>query len=168
MLLSTAAGWSALTLFCLDNGGPLRITIRKTILLAFFVALQFAFCSCSLTKRKEMGERAVDQFHNQFNAGQYHEIYTQSDEGFRKSTSEADTVALFEAVRRKLGTVKNANQTTWHVNTTPAGPAGTVITLAYDVEYSEGKGIEQFVFQVRGDKALLRNYNVNSPLLITK
>jgi hypothetical protein len=112
-----------------------------------------------------MGERSVDQFHSQFNAGQYHEIYVQSDEGFRKSTSEADTVALFEAIRRKLGTVKNANQSAWHVNATPTG---TVITLTYDVEYSEGKGTEQFVFQVRGDKALLFNYNVNSPLLITK
>jgi len=145
--------------------GHLRTKTKQTVLLTVIVALQFVISSCSLTKGKEMGERAVDQFHNQFNAGQYHEIYTQSDEGFRKSTSEADTVALFEAVRRKLGTVKNANQTTWHVNTTPTG---TVITLAYDVEYSEGKGIEQFVFQVRGDKALLFNYNVNSSLLITK
>lgn len=143
----------------------MRIKIRQTILLAFIVALQFAMGSCSVTKGREMGERAVDQFHNQFNAGQYHEIYVQSDEGFRKSTSEADTVALFEAIRRKLGTVKNANQTTWHVNATPIR---TVITLTYDVGYSEGKGTEQFVFQVRGDKALLFNYNVNSPLLITK
>lgn len=141
----------------------MRIKIRQTMLLAFIVALQFAVGSCSVTKGKEMGERAVDQFHNQFNAGQYHEIYTQSDEGFQKSTNEANTVALFEAIRRKLGTVKNANQTTWHVNTTPTG---TLITLVYDVEYSEGKGTEQFVFQVRGDRALLYNYNVNSPLLI--
>jgi hypothetical protein len=143
----------------------LRIKAKQTILLTFIVALQFAVSSCSLTKGKEMGERAVDQFHNRFNAGQYHEIYVQSDEGFRKSTSEADTVALFEAIRRKLGTVKNAKPTNWHVNATPTA---TVITLAYDVEYSEGKGTEQFVFQVRGDKALLFNYNLNSPLLITK
>ncbi len=143
----------------------MRTKSKQTIILSFIVALQFAVSSCSLTKGKEMGERAVDQFHNQFNAGQYYEIYGQSDEGFRKSTSEADTVALFEAVHRKLGTVKNANQTNWYVNATPTG---TVITLTYDVQYSEGKGTEQFVFQVRGDKALLFNYNVNSPLLITK
>ena len=143
----------------------MRIKTKQTILFTFIVALQFAVSSCSLTKGKEMGERAADQFHNQFNASQYHEIYVQSDEGFRKSTSEADTVALFEAIRRKLGTVKNAKPTAWRVN---AASTGTVITLAYDVEYSEGKGTEQFAFQVRGDKALLFNYNVNSPLLITK
>jgi hypothetical protein len=143
----------------------MRIETRQLLLLAFIVALLVVVNSCSLTKGKEVGERAVGQFHNQFNAGQYHEIYAQSDEGFRKATSEADTLALFEAVRRKLGTVKNSNQTRWHAN---VSPAGTMVTLAYDVEFSEGKGTEQFVFHINGDKALLFNYNVNSPLLITK
>jgi len=45
---------------------------------------------------------------------------------------------------------------------------GTMVSLAYEVEFSEGKGTEQFVFTVTADKALLFNYNVNSPLLITK
>ena len=66
--------------------------------------------SCSFTKGKQTSERAVARFHEQFNAGQYHDIYAQSDEGFRKVTSEQDAVALFDAIRRKLGTVKNANQ----------------------------------------------------------
>lgn len=121
--------------------------------------------SCSFTKGKERGEEAVVQFHNQFNAGQYHEIYAQSDAGFRKAASEADTLALFEAVRRKLGTVKNSTQTRWQMNSTPGG---TMVSLAYDVEFSEGKGTEEFVFHLNGDKALLYNYHINSPLLITK
>ena len=72
---------------------------------------------------------------------------------------------MFEAVRRKLGTVKNSKETGWHVNATTGG---AMVSLAYEVEFSEGKGTEQFVFTVTGDKALLFNYNVNSPLLITK
>ena len=143
----------------------MRIEIRQILFLAFMAALLAFVNSCSLTKGKEIGEHAVVQFHNQFNAGQYHEIYAQSDEGFRKAASEADTLALFDAVRRKLGTVKNSKQTGWHVNATPTG---TLVSLAYDVEFSEGKGAEQFVFHLSGDKALLFNYNVNSPLLITK
>ena len=143
----------------------MRIETRQILFLAFIAAFLVLVNSCSLTKGKEIGEQAAVQFHNQFNAGQYHEIYAQSDEGFRKATSEADTLALFEAVRRKLGTVKNSNQTGWHVKATPAG---TMVTLVYEVEFSEGKGTEQFVFHMNGDKALLFNYNVNSPLLITK
>jgi hypothetical protein len=134
----------------------------KLLTLALCLA---ALSSCSVTKGKGIAERAVAEFHDQLNAGRYHEIYVQTDEGFRKATSEADAVALFEAVRRKLGTVKNSTQTRWNVNATTAG---TMVSLAYDVEFSEGKGTEQFVFHVTGDKALLFNYNVNSPTFITK
>jgi hypothetical protein len=72
---------------------------------------------------------------------------------------------LFEAIRKKLGTVQQAKLSGWHVNATTGG---TAVTLGYDVDFSEGKGTEQFVYNVTGDKALLFNYNVNSPLLITK
>jgi len=128
-------------------------------------SLLFAASSCSFTKGKSLAESAVAQFHNQYNSGQFHEIYVQADEGFRKSSNEASLVEYLEAMRRKLGTVKQANQTGWHVNATPAG---TMVTLGYDVEFSHGKGTEQFVFRVTGDKALLYSFNVNSPLLITR
>ena len=142
----------------------MRIKTRPILFLTFMAAL-FVVPSCSFTKGKERGEQAVVHFHNQFNAGQYHEIYAQSDEGFRKAASEADTLALFEAVRRKLGTVKNSTQTRWQMNSTPGG---TMVSFVYDVEFSEGKGREEFVFHMSGDKALLYNYHVNSPLFITK
>jgi uncharacterized protein DUF4019 len=143
----------------------MRIETRRILAWILIGALLVSTSSCSLTKGKEIAEHGVVQFHNQFNAGQYHEIYVQADEDFRKATSEADTIALFEAVRRKLGTQKSSNQTNWHVK---AGPLGTVVTLAYDVEFSKGKATEQFVFRMNGDKALLLNYNVNSPALIIK
>ncbi|HXL79844.1 MAG TPA: hypothetical protein VN951_03125 [Pyrinomonadaceae bacterium] len=143
----------------------MRTETKQILILTFIAALLVVITSCSVTKGKEIGERAVVQFHNQFNAGQYHDIYSQTDEGFRKGTSESDTLALFDAVHRKLGTVKNANQTEWHVNATTAG---TVVTLTYNTEFTEGHANEQFVFYVTGDSARLFHYNVNSPLLITK
>jgi hypothetical protein len=121
--------------------------------------------SCSLTKGKGIAEAAVAKFHDQFNAGRYHEIYEKADDGFKKSVSESDLVALLEAVQRKLGTVKEAHSAGWGINATPMG---TMATLNYDVDFSEGKGSEQFVFRISGDNALLYHYNVNSPLLITK
>jgi hypothetical protein len=131
----------------------------------FVAVLVVTASSCSFTKGKSVAESAVAQFHNQYNSGEFHEIYNQADEGFRKSGNEASLIEYLEALRRKLGTVKNAKQTGWHVNATPAG---TIVTLGYDVEFNEGKGTEQFVFRVSGDKALLYGYNVNSPLLITR
>jgi hypothetical protein len=143
----------------------MRTETKQILILTLIAALLSVITSCSVTKGKEIGERAVAQFHDQFNAGQYHDIYSQTDEGFRKGTSESDTLALFDAMHRKLGTVKHTTQTEWHVNATTAG---TVVTLAYNTEFTEGNATEQFVFYVSGDNARLFHYNVNSPLLITK
>jgi hypothetical protein len=143
----------------------MKIRTKQKLSLVLVTVLLVTSNSCSLTKGKGIAEAAVAQFHNQYNAGQFRDIYSQTDEGFKKSASEADFVALLEALHRKLGTVKQANQAGWGVNATPMG---TMATLAYEVEFSEGKGTEQFVFHISGDKAMLYNYNVNSPLLITK
>lgn len=137
-------------------------TIKLIILLTLAVALQL---SCGMKKGKEIAERGVEKFHSQLNAGQFKEIYAETDEAFKKAATEQDAVALFEAVRRKLGTVQKASLTGWHVN---SAMGGTAVTLGYDVEFSEGKGVEQFVFKVNGDKALLFNYNIDAPQLITK
>ena len=138
---------------------------RARLGLVLVAALLAVSSSCSLTKGKGIAEAAVVKFHDQFNAGQYHEIYEQADDAFKKSASEDEFVALLEAVRRKLGTVKQAHSAGWGVNATPTG---TMATLGYDVDFSEGKGNEQFVFYISGDKATLYRYNINSPLLITK
>jgi len=107
----------------------------------------------------------VAEFHSQYNSGNFHEIYVQADEGFQKSGKEADFQTYLEAMRRKLGTVKEATRAATNINTTPSG---TFVTLNYNVNFSEGKGSEQFVFRISGDKALLYSFNVNSPLLITR
>src|SRR5258705_2491080 len=115
----------------------MEINCKTIIGLMCLSLLLLVSTSCSLTKGKESSERAVIKFHNQLNAGQYHEIYVQADEGFRKGTTEPDAIAYFEAVRRKLGEVKNAKQVGWRVNATPMG---TMVNLGYQVEFSEGKG----------------------------
>lgn len=143
----------------------MKIRTKQRLSLVLVTLLLVTSNSCSLTKGRGLAEAAVAQFHNQYNAGQFHQIYSQTDEGFKKATSEADFVTLLEALHRKLGTVKQSSQAGWGVNATPMG---TVATLTYEVEFSEGKGTEKFVFHISGDKAMLYNYNVNSPLLITK
>ena len=141
----------------------MKITNRHLIVLTLaVVALQL---SCGVKKGKENAERAVEKFHSQLNAGQFQQIYAESDDAFKKAATEEQVLQLLDAVRRKLGTVQQAKLNGWHVN---AATGGTAVTLGYDVDFSEGKGTEQFVYHITGDKALLFNYNVNSPLLITK
>jgi len=149
----------------LSKGEMMRNETGLKLRVFLIAALLLAISSCSFTKGKGLGEAAVAQFHEQYNSGQFYEIYNQADEDFKKSGTEANFVEMLEALRRKLGTVKQSTQTGWNVNATPMG---TMVTLGYAVEFSEGKGTEQFVFRVSDGKALLYNYNVNSPLLLTK
>jgi uncharacterized protein DUF3887 len=146
----------------------MRIRSKQKLLLLNVSVFLLLNCSCSIkgiTKGKEISESSVEQIHNQYNAGRLDEVYAQADEEFRKSTSEKDFLTLFEAVHRKLGAVKQSEQSGWNVNATTSG---VIVTLAYDVDFDEGKGTEQFVFRVNNGKAMLLNYNVNSPLLIIK
>lgn len=145
--------------------------MKKIMTKPLFLFITFIFViaaltlSCSFTKGKEQGERAVEKFHQQLNAGQYQEIYKQSDDKFKEVATEADFTQLLEAVRRKLGTVQKATFAGGNVN---SGTMGTVVTLQYEVEFSEGKGTEQFSFLINGEEAKLIRYDVNSPLFITK
>jgi uncharacterized protein YcfL len=75
--------------------------------IVILIVTLFMLIGCaSLTKGKGAAESAVNRFHQQLNAEQYDEIYAQSHEKFRSAVKEADSKALFEAVRRKLGNVK--------------------------------------------------------------
>ncbi len=126
----------------------------------------FMLIGCaSLTKGKGAAESAVNRIHQQLNAEQYGEIYAQSDQKFRGAVKEDDSKALFEAIHRKLGNVKNATVSNWRINATTGG---TIVSLVYDTEFAEGRGVERFDFLVSGERASLINYNINSPLLITK
>jgi len=121
--------------------------------------------SCSLTKSKEIAEAAVKRFHDQFNAGKYADIYSDSDEQFKKVATEQDLADLLQAVQRKLGTVKDVKGSSWGVNTTTSG---IMANLSYDTDFTEGRAAEEFVFHITGNQAKLVRYNINSPLLITR
>ena len=142
----------------------INIKLPRLIITFIFVVAALTV-SCSLTKGKEQGEHAVEEFHRQFNSGQYQEMYQQSDDKFREAATQEEFVQLLEAVKRKLGSVGKITQSGWKVNATPSG---TVVSLGYEVEFSDGKGVEQFSFLISGEQTKLLRYDVNSPLLITR
>lgn len=127
--------------------------------------LIFAALGCSSADAMKKAGPAADLFHQQFNAKQYTEIYEKADDEFKKVVTQEKLNELLDAVHRKLGNFQQAKQTGWYFNTTPLG---TVVTLTYDVDFSDGKGTEQFIYKVNGDAVKLLNYNINSPDFITK
>jgi len=143
----------------------MRIEAKQKFLLAIAASLFVAINACSLTKGRSIAEQAVFKFHDMYNTEQYQDIYDQTDDAFKKSTKQEDFLAILQAMQRKLGMVKESTPITWYVNATTLG---TIVTLTYDTEFTEGHAKEQFVFRVSGDQAKLYGYYINSPLLITK
>lgn len=140
--------------------------MNKTNLLIIGAIFFFFTVSCSsMMKGKGLAEPAVDKFHKQLNAEEYDEIYDEAGDAFKKSVTKEQLVRLLSAVREKLGRVNKSTSTGWKVNT---DTSGTITTISCDVDFAEGKGTEEFKFEVTDDKALLYNYKVNSPLLATK
>ena len=132
----------------------------------FLLLLLAASLACSITEEKSLAEEAVTQFHARLDAGQFQQIYSDADEAFKKATTEKDAIALFDAVHRKLGPVKESRQQTFFVKYDVT--MGKIIRLTYGTEFAEGKGTEEFVWRISDGRARLMGYNINSPTLVIK
>jgi hypothetical protein len=110
-------------------------------------------------------EAAVTQFHAELNAGNFDQIYTESDAAMKNASSQEKFVALLDAVHRKLGTVKSANRQTFFMN---YGTSGKFLRLTYTTQYDADNAAEEFVFRVNGNNVTLAGYHINSDALVTK
>ena len=78
-------------------------------------------------------------------------------------TTREKFVAFLAAVHRKLGVMKSTKQRGWNVN---YHTSGTFVTLTYATTYERGEAVEQFVYRLRAEQALLAGYHVNSEALV--
>lgn len=127
------------------------------------VAVVLSACSSSVDTQR--ADQAVSQFHQMLDTGQFEEIYSTSANDLKGVATQKDFVALLEAVHRKLGNFRSTMQTRWHVN---YGTSGTFVSLTYTSVYSEGEAVEQFVYRLDDEKALLAGYHISSNTLILK
>lgn len=140
--------------------------MNKINLLIIGAVFIFLTISCSsFAKGDKLGEPAAKNFHNQLNAGKYTEIYAQADDAFKKVVPEQKWIELCEKIKRKLGSFKSSKSAGTKMST---NNSGTFATITYDSEFTEGKATEEFMFRITDDKALLFNYELNSPLWAEK
>lgn len=140
---------------------------RRVFSALFLVAASCVLASCgSSSKNVQLAESSVGMFHAQLDTEQYVSIYAAADEKFHAATSEGDFVKLLQAVHTKLGSVRESSLR----NTGVAWFAGqgATVTLVYDTKFSDGTGMEQFVWHIKDDQPSLYSYRINSNDLITK
>jgi hypothetical protein len=121
------------------------------------------FASCSGRNDLPPAQTGVSTFHQMLNAGQFDAIYAASGPDMKKASTQADMVALFDAVHRKLGDFQSGVLRGWYVNATTSGP---YVTVTYRDKYEHASADETFGWRVSGGHALLSSYFINSTYLI--
>ena len=129
------------------------------------LAASLLLAGCSAGADMKTAGAAVNQFHQQLDAGQFDAVYANSDPAMKAATTAPDLTNLLAAVHRKLGNTKSASQMGINVN---FGTAGEVIRTSYKTEFDNGEAIETFTFRIDQAQAKLVGYNINSNALILK
>ena len=133
--------------------------VRAAILLT---ALMLA--GCSAAQDINAAQEASTHFHEMMSAGQFEQIYAQSDESLRRTTTSENLTRVLSAINRKLGDVKSSESIGL---TTGFNSSGTSVTLRYTTKFEHGTGAETFVYRIADGKAQLAGYHVNSQELLT-
>lgn len=129
------------------------------------LSLAMLLFGCGLTAATGEASQAAEAFHQQFNAGQFSTIYSSASPQFQSATTEGDFTKLLDAVQRKLGDFKSAQDAGWR---SYSGTSGTRVTLSQRSQFEHGSGTETFVFSISDAHATLLGYNINSQELILK
>lgn len=136
-------------------------------MLACLIVAASAFSGCaSARKDSSLAQKAVDVFHSQLDSEQYSLIYESADAKLRETTSEADFVRLLHNVHSELGTVRSSVLEFRGIGFHSKGKA--TVRLDYNTRFMRGLGAEEFVWQIRDNRAILFSYKINSKELAAK
>jgi hypothetical protein len=84
----------------------MAITKIKTATAILLTALLLP--ACSATQDINAAQEAIAHFHEMMSAGQFEQIYAQSDDSLKKATTTEDLTRLLSTINRKLGAVKTS------------------------------------------------------------
>ena len=136
-----------------------------SVLGVLLLVLVASTSSCNIaqhvTQQCNDATAAVERFHQRLDSEQYAAIYLDTDDTFRKATSEKEFTQLLSAIHRKLGPTQSKQSAGWNVTTTST-------SVVYRTKFAEGEATEQFRWRMDNGKAWLLSYNINSNALIVK
>jgi hypothetical protein len=122
-------------------------------------------CGSGFRMASQLSEPAVQQFHQELDAGQYEAICGQAAEGFCANGADGDTVRFIRGVHEKLGDAGAAQRGMINVNT---NTSGTFVTIQYNTSFALGPAQETFTWVKSGSTLRLYRYSVQSNALFTK
>jgi hypothetical protein len=128
----------------------------STIALAFVLALT----GCGLAKNTKVAEAEAERFHQRWNANEFQAVFDDAHMDFRAAQPAEKMIGILRGVKRHYGQLTSTKRRSWGFH---SDKGITEITLTYDSAYDHGAAVEEFVFRMTGEKALLLNYDIASP-----
>jgi hypothetical protein len=120
------------------------------------IALLCLLSACGASKKTELAESEVAEFHRAFNAQQFEAIYEKAGKELKTLGKHKEFVDMLKGVHRDLGNAGDTKRITWHIN---YQTSGTLITMDYQTKFAGGTVIERFAYKIEDDKALLIGYH---------
>ncbi len=135
-------------------------------LAVLLVLLSLILSGCRDTiNGKATAEPAVAGFREKMKAHDYEAIYSNAAAEFRSATPKEKVLALFAAIDRKLGPIKESTLVNWNVNTFNNK---THAVMVYSSKFAEGDATETFTYRVDDQRAVLVGYNIASLDMLIK
>lgn len=122
-------------------------------------------CGSRAFQSTRVAQQGVDRFHGQFNRSEYHEIFVEAADEFRRAGPEPETTGFFAKVHEKLGDFARSDEPKYFAN---VSTNGTFVTLTYRTDFTRGKGQERFIWRIDPDQARLLDYRIDSTDLLMK
>ncbi len=137
-----------------------RPNIWRLLQSSLLIGAALLASGCSPKDKLELGQKVVEQFHRQYNAGQYAAIYGAVDKEFRSTAQLPEFVKYEEGIRAKYGLLQFSEMTNFNVL---YAFGKTEVRLDYAAQFERGKAQETFEVSVRGSKAELSGYRLDTP-----
>ncbi len=136
--------------------------MRKLRITGSIVALGLllGLAGCGVAKNTKVAEAEVQRFHQRWNANEFQAVFDDAHMQFRAAQPAPKLVATLQAVKQNYGEFKSTKRRSWGFN---SDNGMTDIKLSYDSAYDHGSAVEEFVFRMTDDKALLLSYDIASP-----
>jgi hypothetical protein len=138
--------------------------MRIRLLLLALIGFLLAGCGDTMAG-KGIAEPEVTRFHEMLKGRNFEAMYAATGAEFKSLVPKATALALFAAIDRKLGSLRQTQQINWNVNTRNLV---TTVALVYQSRFEAGEATETFTFRVQNGKPELIGYNIASMDMLIK
>ena len=135
-----------------------RTVVVGTLLILLGLILLWT-CGKSTYHNYHIASKAVEQFHQQLDSGDFEGIYGDTADEFRRASSRDAEIKFFETVHQKMGNSGKMSSKGFHIN----WQNGVLnVNQVFETEFALGRAQEGFIWVIDHDQPRLQTYRIDA------